>query len=140
MTEMDKILPLMPYGPGFLYVDEIVRADEDGIIGTYRFPPEAKYYDDHFPGNPVTPGVLITEAAAQIGLVAYSIWLGGRISGQVALTASNMQFLKPVPPGSTIEVRSAKIYNRFGKLKCSVAVWCKGELVAEGTLEGMIHG
>ncbi len=140
MMELDKILGLMPYGKGFLFADEIVEASENGITGTYVFPADAPYFAAHFPDKPVTPGVLITEAAAQIGLVAFAIFLSGKRPESISMSAASMEFLRPVAPGSRITVQSEKIYNRFGKLKCAVTVFCEGEKAAEGTIEGFAHG
>lgn len=139
MMQQDTIISLLPYREPFLFADRILDASPDGISGTYTFPTDALYYQGHFPGNPVTPGVLLIEAAAQIGLVGLAIFLTGRKPSKMAMTSAHMDFLKPVGPGQTIVVTSKKIYFRFGKLKCEVTIDCEGNRVAEGTIEGMAH-
>ena len=139
MIELEKIVPMMPYGRDFLFADRILGADSEGILGTYTFRADAPYIRSHFPGHPVVPGVLITEAAAQIGLVAFAIFLTGKMPKRVAMTAVKMDFMIPVMPNQEITVQSKMIYFRFGKLKCAITVTCSGEVVAEGTLEGFAH-
>jgi 3-hydroxyacyl-[acyl-carrier-protein] dehydratase len=69
------ILDLLPYKSTFRFVDEIAYVDADKVIGHYTLRPDAFFYNDHFPGNPVTPGAILTEIMAQIGLVVLGIYL-----------------------------------------------------------------
>ena len=82
----DHILNQLPYKSSFRFVDEILSLDENGVTGNYTLRSDSFFYEDHFPGNPVTPGVIITEIMAQIGLVVLGIYL---ISGkEQAITGS----------------------------------------------------
>src|ERR1700761_1924900 len=69
------IVEKLPYKSSFLFVDNISALDEEGVTGDYTLKKEAWFYEDHFEGNPVTPGVIITEIMAQIGLVVLGIFL-----------------------------------------------------------------
>src|ERR1700742_4838177 len=71
----NDILKYLPYKSSFLFVDNISQLDENGVVGDYTLKGDSFYYEDHFPGNPVTPGVIITEIMAQIGLVVLGIYL-----------------------------------------------------------------
>src|SRR5215217_7850279 len=71
----NNILNYLPYKSSFLFVDDITSLNDDGVIGEYTFKADSFFYEDHFPGNPVTPGVIITEVMAQIGLVVLGIHL-----------------------------------------------------------------
>src|SRR3977135_2832234 len=71
----DDILELLPYKSSFRFVDHISFLDMDEVRGEYTLKKDAFFYEDHFEGNPVTPGVIITEIMAQIGLVVLGIFL-----------------------------------------------------------------
>ena len=65
------LLELLPQQEPFRFVDEIVEVDEEHIVARYTFRPDADFYRGHFPGNPITPGVLLTEQRdAVAGFVA----------------------------------------------------------------------
>ncbi len=71
----NDIVERLPYKSSFLFVDNIASLNEEGVMGDYTLKKEAFFYEDHFAGNPVTPGVIITEIMAQIGLVVLGIYL-----------------------------------------------------------------
>src|SRR6187402_2766684 len=122
MEKID-IISKLPYSKPFLFVDKITRIDENGVEGEFTFDENLDFYKGHFKENPVTPGVILTEVMAQIGLVCLGIFLlNGKIksSSLIALTSTNIEFLKPVFPNEKVSVISKKIYFRFGKLKCEV--------------------
>ena len=117
----EEIIPKLPYSKPFLFVDEIIRADENGVEGTFTFDENLDFYAGHFKENPVTPGVILTEVMAQIGLVCFGIFLLNdtfNIETSIALTSTEIHFLKPVYPKEKVTVISEKIYFRFEKLKC----------------------
>lgn len=138
----DKILAKLPYSKPFLFVDEILNIDENGVKGTFRFDENLEFFKGHFVNNPVTPGVILTEVMAQIGLVCLGVFLlddSFNKSTLVGLTSTEIDFLKPVFPNEKVTVISAKIYFRFGKLKCKVLMINeKEEEVCRGTIAGMI--
>lgn len=147
---MNNILNHLPYKSSFLFVDNITALDENGVTGDHTLKPGAFFYEDHFPGNPVTPGVIITEIMAQIGLVVLGIHLmmnGAPQEGAVMgadsfplLTSTNVEFFKMVLPGEKVIVNSKKQYFRFGKLKCQVEMHNEaGDLVARGVFSGIIR-
>lgn len=141
MTNQD-IISKLPYSKPFLFVDEIISISEDGVEGTYYFDESLDFYKGHFISNPVTPGVILTEVMAQIGLVCLGIFLLNKESNKItsiALTSVEIDFLKPVYPNENVTVISKKIYFRFGKLKCKVNM--KNQLgieVCSGMIAGMI--
>jgi 3-hydroxyacyl-[acyl-carrier-protein] dehydratase len=142
VMDATAILSRLPYEPPFLFVDELLHIDENGITGSYTFPEDAYFYKGHFKGYPVTPGVILTETMAQIGVVCLGIYLLGDIPDEdvaIALTSTEIEFLKPVFPKEKVTVISEKIYFRFGKLKCKVEMQNeRGEKVCTGTIAGMI--
>ena len=122
MKELNQlILNKLPYSKPFLFVDELVRIDENGVEGNFTFSEDLAFYEGHFRNNPITPGVILIETMAQIGLVCLGIYLTiDEKPSEIAFTSSEVEFLKPVYPNEKVTVISEKIYFRFGKLKCKV--------------------
>ena len=137
-----EILDNLPYSKPFHFVDEIISITENGVEGTYFFDEALAFYKGHFKDNPVTPGVILTETMAQIGVVSLGIYLlNNKFSKNsvIALTSSEIEYLKPVYPNQKVKVISEKIYFRFNKLKCKVSMFNEAsEEVCRGTIAGMI--
>ena len=139
-----EIIALLPYSPPFLFVDKLTKVSENGAEGFYIFKEDEYFYQGHFKDNPVTPGVILTEVMAQIGVVCLGIYLlKDQISEaekpKIALTSNEVDFFLPVFPGEKVKVISEKIYFRFNKLKCKVQMFnAKNELVSRGTIAGML--
>ncbi|MDQ0476513.1 3-hydroxyacyl-ACP dehydratase FabZ family protein [Chryseobacterium sp. MDT2-18] len=137
-----EILQKLPYTTPFLFVDDLLSVDENGATGTFTFNESLDFFKGHFKNNPVTPGVILTECMAQIGLVCLGIYLVGNDlteESQIGLTSTEIEFLKPVFPNEKVTVISEKIYFRFNKLKCKVKMLNeKNEIVCEGTIAGII--
>lgn len=141
----EEIIAKLPYQHPFLFVDEILAVDENGISGSYTYNATHDFYKGHFKNNPVTPGVILTETMAQIGLVSFGIYLLIKSSStvneiKIALTSSEIDFFKPVFPSEKVIVKSQKEYFRFNKLKCKVEMFNEsGELVCRGKIAGMMQ-
>ena len=145
----DEILAYLPYKSSFLFIDNITSLNNEGVTGDYTLRKDAFFYEDHFVNNPVTPGVIITEIMAQIGLVVLGIYLiisGSKETGLAMaegafplLTSTDVSFFKMVSPGEKVIVKSEKQYFRFGKLKCFIVMHnSKGKLIAKGIFSGVI--
>lgn len=136
----------LPYGKDFLFVDEILEISTKHILASYFFSKELGFYNSHFKHNPVTPGVILTECAAQIGLACFGMHLIEEENESanaedyfMALAESQMQFLGPHYPDETVYVKAELIYFRFNKLKVSVEIKnTKQHLIAKGKLAGML--
>lgn len=140
-----EILNLLPYQNPFLFVDGIDVISENGVTGHYTFKKDEGFYEGHFKNNPITPGVILTECMAQVGLVCLGIYLlkdelNDLSQPKIALTSHQMDFYLPVLPNEKVTVISEKEVFRFNKLKCKVKMLNeKGELVARGFISGMIQ-
>ncbi|MGL2986051.1 3-hydroxyacyl-ACP dehydratase FabZ family protein [Flavobacterium sp. RSSA_27] len=138
----EDILAKLPFSEPFLFVDTIEKIDENGVVGTYRYDETLSFYRGHFINHPVTPGVILTETMAQIGVVCLGIFILNNNftkDSVIALTSSEIDFIQPVYPNDTVTVLSEKMYFRFGKLKCKV--WMENqnkEIVCKGYIAGMI--
>lgn len=137
-----EIIDCLPYQAPFLFVDRLFNIDENGVEGCYCFDAEADFYKGHFKGNPVTPGVILIECCAQIGLVSLGLFLLGDVRKAdfaIGMSSSSMEFYVPVFPGEMVRVVSEKEYFRFHKLKCHVKMYnSENELVCQGDIAGMI--
>jgi len=146
MTIAQQILTHIPNQPPFRFVDEILEVNEAFINGAYRFKTEEFFYTGHFPGHPLTPGVILIECMAQIGLVGLGIYLLMQQTGQKhdllpVFTSSEADFLRPVYPGERVTVRADKVYFRLNKLKCFATMKNdQNVVVCKGHLSGIIAG
>ncbi|PKD16045.1 hydroxymyristoyl-ACP dehydratase [Salegentibacter salinarum] len=139
-----NILEKLPYSTPFLFVDELLKVNEISAEGIYTFPEDSFFYIGHFKNNPVTPGVILTECMAQIGVVCLGIFLLENENSdskniKLALSSSEVDFYLPVFPGETVKVVSEKLFYRFNKLKCEVRMYSKEDkLICRGKIAGMI--
>ncbi|PKN70151.1 MAG: beta-hydroxyacyl-ACP dehydratase [Deltaproteobacteria bacterium HGW-Deltaproteobacteria-12] len=143
-----EVLALVPQQEPFRFIDEIISLNEEGIVGAYRFRNDAFFYRGHFPGRPITPGVILMETMAQIGVVAFGMYLlacqknvrPGRMQGPLSLfsLADDVEFKGIVLPGERVIVTGNKIYFRKGALKVGLTMQREnGEVVCLGKLAGM---
>ena len=143
--EFEEIIAKLPYQHPFIFVDEILEVDENGITGSYTYDAGHDFYKGHFKNNPVTPGVILTETMAQIGVVSFGIYLlsksGNPLNNiKIALTSSEVDFFKPIFPSEKAIVKSKKEYFRFNKLKWKVEMYNEeGMFVCRGKISGMMQ-
>ena len=124
---------------------EILELDPEHIVAAYRFRPEADFYRGHFPGRPITPGVLLIEAMAQTSVVALGIFLlsiqesSADLDKLVTLfTDANVEFSGAVNPGDRVTIHGTKVFFRRRKLRARVAMRLEdGTLVCSGELSGI---
>ena len=138
------VLAALPQQEPFRFVDRILELDDDHIVATYRFRPEADFYRGHFPGNPVTPGVILVESMAQVGVVALGIYLLSKDApeevGRVLTMFTDMavDFTDMVRPGDEVVISGHKEFFRRRKLRSRVEMrLADGPVVASGTVSGM---
>ena len=140
-----ELLARIPQRPPFRFIDEIVSVDDEQIEARYRWRPESDFYRGHFPGNPVTPGVLLIESMAQAGLVALGLYLLWKEcppeEAEKLVTVfvdANVEFTGRVLPGDRVRIRGEKVYFRRRKLRSQVEMRLEdGTLVCAGTISGM---
>lgn len=136
------VLAAIPHCAPFRFIDEIIEVDDDHIVAAYRFPSDAEFYRGHFPGNPITPGVLLLEAMAQAGVVAHGIYLLGGAAARRPLvtlfTDATVEFTGVVRPGERVLVRGRKLVFRRWLLRSAVEMTLEdGTVVCSGTLSGL---
>ncbi len=104
---MNDVTELIPHRPPFLFVDEIVAETPESLTARRTWRAEEDFYRGHYPGAPITPGVLLCEAVFQTGALYMSrqAQAAGKKPGEgVPLLAkiSDVRFRNPVYPGDTI--------------------------------------
>ena len=102
---LDAIKAAIPLREAFLLIDEIVEQAESRIVCRKTFTGDEFWYRGHYPGFPITPGVILCEAAMQAGAVLLSQFAAESPNAvPVATRANNVQFKKMVRPGDTVKI------------------------------------
>ncbi|ACJ17741.1 3-hydroxyacyl-ACP dehydratase FabZ family protein [Coxiella burnetii] len=134
-----ELVEAIPQKPPFRFIDKILSVDENCIEGIYTFKPTEFFYQGHFPSNPLTPGVILLESMAQVGLVAFGLYFLSKemarneVMNLVTLfTEANVEFLSPIKPTDTITIHAEKTLWRRKKLKSHAKAH-----KADGTLVGI---
>ena len=131
MTPRDPVALGLPHRAPFVFVDEVraLTPGESAECGK-TFPPDEPFFRGHFPGDPLVPGVLLTEALAQTaGLAAGQ---PGRAFHLSAIRA--MKFLRPVRPSDEIALTARKVAVVGTLWQFEVTARVRGEVVAEGVI------
>jgi 3-hydroxyacyl-[acyl-carrier-protein] dehydratase len=141
----DELLARIPQQEPFRFIDEILSVDEERIEAAYTWRPDADFYRGHFPGNPLTPGVLLVESMAQAGVVALGIYLlakegGGADADKIVTVFTDVQvdFSGMVKPGDRVLIEGRKVFWRRRKLRSEIEMRLDdGTVVCSGVLSGM---
>lgn len=118
MNPQPEVLALIPHRPPFLFVDEIVGQQGESLVARRTWRADEGFYAGHYPGAPITPGVLLCEAVFQAGALLMARLMGGAggQSGVPLLTkVTDVRFRLPVYPGDTvtIEVKRKEAAGEF---------------------------
>lgn len=108
---MSQITELIPHRPPFLFVDAIVSESPDGMVASRTFRADEDFYKGHYPGAPITPGVLLCEAVFQTGalfLARQSAGQGTAVGVPLMAKISDVRFRNPVYPGETVTITVKK--------------------------------
>ncbi len=139
-----ELLAAIPQQEPFRFIDEILELDDDHIVASYTFRPDHDFYRGHFPGNPITPGVILVESMAQAGVVALGYYLLAKELGDAAasytslFTDVSVDFSGIVPPGARVINTGRKQFFRRRKIRSEVEMRLEdGSLVCSGSFSGM---
>lgn len=138
---LEEILPLLPHRPPFLFVDRVMKLEPHKLIIAERaLRPDEPQFAGHFPGRPIMPGVLITEALAQTsGLL---IGLSEKLSSAAPpekpkayfLALANMKFTHPAVPGDVLVLRATSDRQFAALHRFNVEATAGRNLIASGSL------
>jgi len=141
----EEVLAMVPQQEPFRFIDEIVELDAEHIVARHTFSPDADFYRGHFPGNPITPGVILIETAAQAGVVAFGIYLYALETSRedvgkllTIFTDCNIDFSGAVRPGDRVQTTGRIKFFRRKKLRATFEMTLDdGTVVCSGELSGM---
>ena len=140
-ADIARILKLLPHRYPFLLIDKIIdmRGDDFGI-GVKNVTINEPFFQGHFPGNPVMPGVLQIEGMAQTaGAMCMSHGdFDGKPQTVYFMTIDKARFRRPVIPGDTVHYHLTKIRHRFNVWKYRGEAKVGDTLVAEADLSAML--
>jgi 3-hydroxymyristoyl/3-hydroxydecanoyl-(acyl carrier protein) dehydratase len=138
---LEEILPLLPHRPPFLFVDRVMTLEPHKLIIAERaLRPDEPQFAGHFPGRPIMPGVLITEALAQTsGLL---IGLSEKLTSAAPpekpkayfLALANMKFTHPAVPGDVLVLRATSDRQFAALHRFNVEATAGRNLIASGSL------
>jgi 3-hydroxyacyl-[acyl-carrier-protein] dehydratase len=140
-----QVLDLLPQQRPFRFVDEILEVDAQRISGRYTFRHDESFYAGHFPGRPITPGVILLESMCQVGVVSLGIYLFALDHSveearrwTTLFVEAESEFLKSVLPGETVTIRGERIFWRRNKLRARIEMFAAdGTLLALTTASGL---
>lgn len=134
MTNID-IQKILPHRYPFLLVDKITDMEEGKwITGIKNVTVNEPFFQGHFPGNPIMPGVLICEALAQVGAVLLLGMEENKGKLGVFTGINNFKFRKQVVPGDTLKLRAELVTYRHGMGKANVEATVDGKTAAKGEI------
>jgi 3-hydroxyacyl-[acyl-carrier-protein] dehydratase len=137
VTDHDSLSYLgLPHRPPFVFVRELVKCDPGvSVEAATSFASDDPMFAGHFPGNPLVPGVILTEALAQTaGIAAASGYPEGSKPLFLLSAIRSMKFLRAVRPGEQVDLRAEKLAQVDDLVQFKVEASVNGVRVAEGQL------
>ncbi len=135
MLNKNEIKQIIPQREPFLMIDEVEEYVPGESAIAYKHVSENEwYFKGHFPGNPIMPGVLITESLAQTGAIAILSLEANKGRNALFAGIDKMRFKKQVVPGDVLKLE-VKIIKQKGPIGVGEALaTCDGKIVAKGEL------
>ena len=140
-AEITDILKLLPHRYPFLMVDRIVDMEGDrSATGIKNVTANEPYFQGHFPGNPVMPGVILIEAMGQTGAVLMSKSLDADVKGKAIffMSVDGVRFRRPVRPGDVLRMHVQVTRHRGDLFKFRGETFVDGKLAAEAEFAAMV--
>lgn len=134
-------MEMIPHRYPFLMIDRVEDINLDvRAVGIKNVTINEPYFQGHFPGHPVMPGVLIVEAMAQTAAVLVVATMGEEAEGKLVyfMSVDQARFRKPIGPGDRVEIHVEKQRNRGNVWKFTGKAIVDGALMAEAVFAAMI--
>ena len=143
ITDIDvvRIMEMIPHRYPFLMIDRMVEVIPDvSAVGIKNVSINEPFFQGHFSGHPVMPGVLIIEAMAQTSGVLVIHTMGAEAEGKLVyfMSVDQARFRKPVTPGDSLLITVTKLQNRGPVWKFKGEAHVGETLMAEATFAAMI--
>ena len=140
IIDINEIMEMIPHRYPFLLIDKVKDIQSgESAIGIKNVTVDEPYFEGHFPGHPIMPGVLIIEAMAQTSAVLVVEVMGKRENRLVYfMTVDQARFRKPVLPGDRLELTVRKERSRGNVWKFKGEAHVDGNLKAEAVFSAMI--
>ncbi len=141
VMSIEEIMKVLPHRYPFLLVDKIIEIEgKKRVVGVKNVTINEPFFQGHFPGHPVMPGVLIIEAMAQVG----GVLLLGTFDPEdqkvvYFMSLDNVRFRKPVKPGDQLRFELDVVQIRGPVCKMRGVAKVDGELVAEAEMAAMVR-
>jgi UDP-3-O-[3-hydroxymyristoyl] N-acetylglucosamine deacetylase/3-hydroxyacyl-[acyl-carrier-protein] dehydratase len=136
--DIARIMDTLPHRYPFLLVDRIIEVEgQQRIVGIKNVTINEPFFQGHFPGHPVMPGVLIIEAMAQVGgMLLMSYFEGQNVEDKVVyfMSLDNVKFRRPVVPGDQIRFELEMVQFRGKTCKMKGVGYVDGQMVAEAEM------
>ncbi|MCW3475233.1 3-hydroxyacyl-ACP dehydratase FabZ [Limobrevibacterium gyesilva] len=141
LIDIARIMHAIPHRYPFLLIDRVVDLVRNhSAVGIKNVSVNESFFQGHFPGHPVMPGVLIIESMAQTAAVLVVETLGPEAAGKVVyfMSVEGAKFRRPVVPGDQVRIHCTKERNRGNVWKFNAVARVDGVAVAEATYAAMI--
>jgi len=140
--DIGRIMDWLPHRYPFLLVDRIVEIEGNKrIVGIKNVTINEPFFQGHFPGHPIMPGMLIIEAMAQVGgMLLMSHFEGQNVEDKVMyfMSLDNVKFRRPVVPGDQIRFELEMLSFRGKTCKMKGVGYVEGQVVAEAEMMAMV--
>lgn len=140
MLDIMQIMELLPHRYPFLLVDKIVELESGKrIVGIKNVTMNEPFFQGHFPGFPVMPGVLIIEAMAQVAaILAYHTAKDSKDKVSYFMAIDHARFRKPVKPGDTLRIEVEMLFNKRGIWSVACKAFVGETLVTDAELKATL--
>lgn len=133
--EITELMEILPHRYPMLLVDRVIECDyKERIVGIKNVTVNEPFFQGHFPGNPVMPGVIQVEAMAQVGGILLNQVT--KREGDIAyfLAINNARFRRIIRPGDQMRIEVVLLKNRTSMAKLHGKVLVDGELASEAEM------